>query len=211
MRRWLHALGWVWKRAQLVARDDDPQRVEKLAASAHAGNLGKRAVVLFADELDIHLLPRSAISGCPKARRSSCDARAKSETLLGRGAGAAHRTADPLHEPAQDQRPVPALLDRLDGLYQRRSSLKSGWSWTITAFTKPRRSSSGWRRIPVRVALPADLLPQANPIERALGMSMTSVPVIISAPASRIWSGMWSSIRDHGPALKPRTCTTPQQ
>src|SRR5712692_10113051 len=31
LRRWLHALGWVWKRAQLVARDDDPQRVEKLA------------------------------------------------------------------------------------------------------------------------------------------------------------------------------------
>src|SRR5439155_6374857 len=26
LRRWLHALGWVWKRAQLVARDDDPQR-----------------------------------------------------------------------------------------------------------------------------------------------------------------------------------------
>jgi transposase len=24
MRRRLHALGWVWKRAQLVARDDDP-------------------------------------------------------------------------------------------------------------------------------------------------------------------------------------------
>src|SRR5882724_7050834 len=35
MRRWVHALGWVWKRAQLVARDDDPQRVEKLARIRH--------------------------------------------------------------------------------------------------------------------------------------------------------------------------------
>ncbi len=30
-RRWLHARGWVWKRAKLVAKDDDPQRVERLA------------------------------------------------------------------------------------------------------------------------------------------------------------------------------------
>jgi transposase len=26
VRRWLRALGWVWKRATLVAKDDDPQR-----------------------------------------------------------------------------------------------------------------------------------------------------------------------------------------
>ena len=59
MRRWLQALGWVWKRAQLVARDDDPQRVEKLARIRHTLEaLGKRAVLLFADELDIHLLPK---------------------------------------------------------------------------------------------------------------------------------------------------------
>jgi transposase len=30
VRRWLHQLDWVWKRAKLVAKDDDPQRVEKL-------------------------------------------------------------------------------------------------------------------------------------------------------------------------------------
>ncbi len=31
MRRWLHALGWVWKRAKLVAKADDPHRVDRLA------------------------------------------------------------------------------------------------------------------------------------------------------------------------------------
>lgn len=42
MRRWLHALGWGWKRAQLVARDDDPERVKKLARLRHTGEtLGK--------------------------------------------------------------------------------------------------------------------------------------------------------------------------
>ena len=31
VRRWLHEIGWVWKRAKLVAKDDDPQRIERLA------------------------------------------------------------------------------------------------------------------------------------------------------------------------------------
>jgi transposase len=31
MRRWLHEIGWVWKRAKLVAKDNDPQRVDRLA------------------------------------------------------------------------------------------------------------------------------------------------------------------------------------
>jgi transposase len=67
MRRWLHALGWVWKRAQLVARDDDPQRVEKLARIRYVlQTLDKRAVVLFADELDIHLLPKVGYQWLPR-------------------------------------------------------------------------------------------------------------------------------------------------
>jgi putative transposase len=67
MRRWLHAIGWVWKRAQLVARDDDPERIEKLARIRHVlQTLGKRAVVLFADELDIHLLPKVGYQWMPQ-------------------------------------------------------------------------------------------------------------------------------------------------
>jgi transposase len=67
MRRWLHALGWVWKRAQLVARADDPERIAKLARIRHVREtLGKRAVVLFADELDIHLLPKVGYQWMPQ-------------------------------------------------------------------------------------------------------------------------------------------------
>jgi transposase len=29
VRRWLHEIGWVWKRATLVAKDDDPHRIER--------------------------------------------------------------------------------------------------------------------------------------------------------------------------------------
>jgi putative transposase len=67
LRRWLHREGWVWKRAQLVARDDDPERVEKLARIRHIHEtLGKREVLLFADELDIHLLPKVGYQWMPK-------------------------------------------------------------------------------------------------------------------------------------------------
>lgn len=58
-RRWLHELGWIWKRAKLVAKDDDPQRTAKLARIRFClENLARRAALVFADELDIHLLPK---------------------------------------------------------------------------------------------------------------------------------------------------------
>ncbi len=59
IRRWLHQQGYVWKRARHVARDDDPERVTKLARIRHiAEHLRPSEVLLFIDELDIHLLPK---------------------------------------------------------------------------------------------------------------------------------------------------------
>jgi transposase len=59
LRRWLAQLGWVWKRAKLAAKDDDPQRLEKLARIRWLfEHLGGKQILLFADELDIHLLPK---------------------------------------------------------------------------------------------------------------------------------------------------------
>jgi putative transposase len=59
VRRWLHELGWVWQRAKLVAKDADPHRIERLARMRFAHeNLQAHEVMVFADELDIHLLPK---------------------------------------------------------------------------------------------------------------------------------------------------------
>jgi transposase len=59
VRRWLGELGWVWKRAKLAAKDDDPQRIEKLARIRWIfEHLGSKQLLLFADELDIHLLAK---------------------------------------------------------------------------------------------------------------------------------------------------------
>jgi transposase len=67
LRRWLHQLGWVWKRAKLVARDDDPERTVKLARIRfYIENLARRAALVFADELDIHLLPKVGYQWMPK-------------------------------------------------------------------------------------------------------------------------------------------------
>jgi transposase len=67
VRHWLHDMGWVWKRAKLVAKDNDPQRVERLAQIRwHAEQAPADEVMVFADELDIHLLPKVGAAWMPK-------------------------------------------------------------------------------------------------------------------------------------------------
>jgi transposase len=59
VRRYLHQLGYVWKRAKLAAKDDDPDRASKLARIRSIfEHLSLKEVLLFADELDIHLLAK---------------------------------------------------------------------------------------------------------------------------------------------------------
>lgn len=59
VRRWLHEAGYVWKRARHAARDDDPERAAKLARiRSLCETLPRNAALFFADELDIHLLPK---------------------------------------------------------------------------------------------------------------------------------------------------------
>jgi transposase len=67
MRRWVHEVGWVWKRAKLVAKDDDPHRVARLARIRHVYEQLRRCEALvFADELDIHLLPKVGHAWTPQ-------------------------------------------------------------------------------------------------------------------------------------------------
>lgn len=80
VRRWLHELGWVWKRAKLVAKDDDPQRVERLAwIRFHTEQLQAHEVMVFADELDIHLLPKVGAAWMPKGTQEEIMTPGKNE------------------------------------------------------------------------------------------------------------------------------------
>jgi transposase len=57
----------VWKRAQLVAKDDDPHRSERLARIRfHDETLHAHEVMVFADERDIHLLPKVGAAWMPQ-------------------------------------------------------------------------------------------------------------------------------------------------
>jgi transposase len=70
VRRWRQELGWVWKRAKLAARDDDPRRVEKLARiRSTIEQLPARAALFFADELAISLLPKVGSQWMPKGEQ----------------------------------------------------------------------------------------------------------------------------------------------
>jgi hypothetical protein len=58
-RRGRHAVDWEGKRAQLRATDDDPQRGEKRARIRYAWEQLRAGVPrFFADELDMHLVPK---------------------------------------------------------------------------------------------------------------------------------------------------------
>jgi hypothetical protein len=67
VRRWRHAWDWVGKRAKLTAKDNDPERVAKLARIRLLWErLPPRQALLFADALDIQLLPKSGYQWMPK-------------------------------------------------------------------------------------------------------------------------------------------------
>jgi hypothetical protein len=67
VRRGLQEVGWGWQRAQLGAKDEDPQRVEKLARSRLAVEQWRAGRALFvADELAMSRLPKVGSQGMPK-------------------------------------------------------------------------------------------------------------------------------------------------
>lgn len=72
VRRWLHELGWEWKRAKLVAKDDDPQRGEKLARIRDAFEQLRARRSSLPTSWTSASCPRAATNGCPRASKSRC-------------------------------------------------------------------------------------------------------------------------------------------
>jgi transposase len=67
MRRWLHALGWVGKRAKLGAKDDASRRVARLVRLRWVdAQLKCGEAMVVADALDIQLLPTVGWAWMPK-------------------------------------------------------------------------------------------------------------------------------------------------
>jgi Winged helix-turn helix/DDE superfamily endonuclease len=67
VRRWLREIGWVWQRAKRGAQDDDPHRTERLACLRfHHEHWQAHEVMVCADELDMHLLPKVGAAWMPQ-------------------------------------------------------------------------------------------------------------------------------------------------
>src|SRR5262245_61632562 len=65
-RRWVHAVGWVWKRAKLGANADDPPRVERRARLRFVAEPWPRWEALgFADALALQLRPKVGSAWMP--------------------------------------------------------------------------------------------------------------------------------------------------
>ena len=65
-RRWVHEVGWVWKRATLVATEDDPQRVARLARIRFVyERLPLWEALVCADERDSHVRPKGGYAWMP--------------------------------------------------------------------------------------------------------------------------------------------------
>jgi hypothetical protein len=61
---------WVWNRAKLVAQDNDPTRVERLARlRCHGAHVQGHEIMVFADELDLHLRPKVGAAWMLKGRQ----------------------------------------------------------------------------------------------------------------------------------------------
>ena len=172
VRRWLHELGWVWKRAKLVAKDTDPQRVERLARIRfHFERLGTREVMVFADELDIHLLPKVGYAWIPKGAR---------ELVMTPGQNAKHYLAGALNlttgklvhclSPRKNNGLFRELLTLLDQTYpapwvRRLSVVVDNYS------IHQAKAVEQWLASPPRFRLlfVPTYCPRANPIERVCG------------------------------------------
>jgi putative transposase len=172
MRRGLHELGWVWTRAKLGAKDDDPHRVARWARIRWVYEPRKcGAAMVCADELDIHLLPTVGCAWMPKGtqvevmtpgqdpKHSLAGAldRATGTRLHGLGAGKTHAlfrdwlALTESSDPAERSTQLYAVVDH-DKIHKAKAVAQG-------LAAHPR----------VRLLLLPTYGPRAHPIERACG------------------------------------------
>jgi transposase len=172
VRRWLHDLNWVWKRAKLVAKDDDPPRIERLARSRfHAENLQVQEGMVFADELDSHLLPQVGAAWMPQGTQ---------EEVMTPGKNEKHSLAGALHlatgkvlyclGPRKNNELFRELLTLLDATYPARQITRISVVVDNYCIHKA-KAVEQWLADHPRFELRwlPTYCPRANPIERVFG------------------------------------------
>ena len=172
LRRWVHEVGWVWKRAKLVAKDDDRQRVERLARIRFVyEQLRLWEAMVFADELDIQLLPKVGYAWMPRGTQVEVMTPGTNEKHY--LAGALDVTTGNLHHcvgPRKTNELFRELLQRLDDAYPTPQYKRI---YVVVDNYKIHKANAveQWLAKNPRfelLFLPT-YCPRANPIERAFG------------------------------------------
>jgi transposase len=172
MRHWLHELGWEWKRAKLAAKDDDPQRVEKLARIRLAfEHLRAGAALFFADELDISLLPKVGYQWMPKGEQVEVMTPGTNEKRY--LAGALELTTGTLTQCVWYRKQTGLFLDLLETLDGTHPAPLFSHLTVVVDNAKIHHAEKvqQWLAAHPRFALLylPTYCPRANPIERAFG------------------------------------------
>jgi putative transposase len=172
MRRWVHEVGWVWKRAKLVAKDDDPHRVERLARIRFVyEQLQLWEALVFADELDIPLLPKVGYAWMPKGTQVAVMTPGTNEKHY--LAGAVELATGTVHHalgPRKSNELFRALLQDLDEAYPT-PQYKRIYVVVDNYRIHKAKAVEQWLTKHPRfelLFLPT-YCPRANPIERAFG------------------------------------------
>ena len=172
MRRWRHEVGWVWKRAKLIAKDDDPHRIGRLASIRYRVEQLRRGEALgFADELDIHLLPKVGCAWMPKGSQVEVMTPGQNEKHY--LAGALDLTTGTLHYALGPRKTNALFRDLLTRLEARSPSDRYTRLYVVVDNYKIHKAKAveAWLAAHPRVTLLwlPTYCPHANPIERAFG------------------------------------------
>ncbi len=172
MRRWLHELGWVWKRAKLVAKDDDPHRLARLARIRWVFEQLKFCeAMVFADELDIHLLPKVGCAWMPQGTQLAVMTPGQNQKHY--LAGALDLATGTLHHCLGPRKTNALFRDLLGNLEKRYPAERYTRLYVVVDNYRIHKAKAveQWLAIHPRVTrlfLPT-YCPRANPIERAFG------------------------------------------
>jgi transposase len=172
MRRWLHEIGWVWKRAKLVAKDDDPHRVERLARIRYSFAPLKRCeTMVFADEWALHLWPNVGCAWMP--RGTQLPIMTPGQNQQHDLAGALELTTGTLHHCLGPRKTNALFRDLLACLDARYPAERSTRLYVIADHDKIHQAKAvePWLATHPRVTRRfwPTYGPQANPLERAFG------------------------------------------
>jgi transposase/IS1 family transposase len=172
VRRWLAEIGWVWKRAKLAAKDDDPDRVKKLARIRWLfEHLGAKQLLLFADELDIHLLAKVGYAWMEKGTQQEVMTPGKNEKNY--LAGALDSVTGKMVHCVWFRKTNGLFLDLLQVIDRTYAAFEYTKIFVVVDNYKIHKAKAveQWLKRQMRIELVflPTYCPKANPIERAFG------------------------------------------